>query len=198
MKPTHIRTLMYTIFSLSTVNLFLLVVTAYLALRPPRIILTPTVSRETTTVAREVPKHAVQHFFIHYLEHLESYTPQTIKPKSNYVLRFIGPNHAEEAYRGLLERSQYVEKSRESCQFLAPIPEEVSVTRSPEGDYIAQSETIRRIYLSDRLSDEQQVRYSLHVRSVLPSETNPFGLEVGSQRVEVLSSTSTKKEQESS
>jgi hypothetical protein len=45
---------------------------------------------------------------------------------------------------------------------------------------------VKRIYISDRMTEERFLRYTLDVQSTLPTEADPYGFVVVGQSVEAV------------
>jgi hypothetical protein len=159
---------------------------AWVALRPHPVVLVPTVRRESIVVPEEIPPEAVQRFALHYLSYFDDYTAHTCKDRSNYVLGFVSYEFSETVAKKLTERLHYVEKAREAVQLLLPPPEAVEIAPGPGRRRRAAVTAIRRVYLSDRLAEESDVRYVVEVQAALPKQENPFGLVVTGQQVSIV------------
>jgi len=160
---------------------------AVFALRPHPLVVTPVVKDAQVALPGDVPPDAVRRFVLHYLYYLDNYTAHTLKDRSNYVLRYISPTFAEKAAKDLTDRLRYVERAREAAQLVTPPPDQVQVIRTGEGSYRATLQAVKRIYIADRLTQESLLRYTLDVRSVLPTEADPYGFVVTGQGVEAAS-----------
>lgn len=159
---------------------------AVLALRPHPLVVTPMVRDAQLVVPGQVPPDAVRRFALHYLYFLDDYTAHTVKDRSNYVLRFISPAFAEKAAKDLTDRLRYVERAREAAQLVTPPPADIEIVRTGAGTYRALVLAVKRIYIGDRLTQESHVRYTLEVKSVLPTEGDPYGFVVVGQSVEAV------------
>jgi hypothetical protein len=167
-------------------NVGLGAVLAVFALRPHPFVVTPMVKDAQLAAPGEVPPDAVRRFVLHYLYYLDDYTAHTLKDRSNYVLRYISPTFAEKAAKDLTDRLRYVERAREATQLVTPPPALVQVIRTGEGSYRASLLAVKRIYIGDRLTQEGTLRYTVDVRSVLPSDADPYGFLVTGQGVEAV------------
>lgn len=154
------------------------------ALRPHPVVVTPMVKDAELVVPGQVPPDAVRRFALHYLYFLDDYTAHTLRDRSNYVLRFISPTFAERAAKDLTDRLRYAERAREAAQLVTPPPGEIAISRTGEGTYRAVVPAVKRIYVADRLTQESHVRYTLDLRSALPTEADPYGFVVVGQSVE--------------
>jgi hypothetical protein len=159
---------------------------AWGALRPHPVVVVPMVRRESIVVPEEIPPEAVQRFALHYLSYFDDYTAHTCKDRSNYVLGFVSYEFSETVAKKLTERLHYVEKAREAVQLLLPPPEAVEIAPGPGRRRRATVTAIRRVYLSDRLAEESDVRYVVEVQAALPKQGNPFGLVVTGQQVSIV------------
>jgi hypothetical protein len=159
---------------------------AWVALRPHPVVMVPMVRRESVALPEEIPPEAVQRFALHYLSYFDDYTAHTCKDRSNYVLGFVSYEFSETVAKKLTERLRYVEKAREAVQLLLPPPEAVEIAPGPGRRRRAAVTAIRRVYLSDRLAEESDVRYVVEVQAALPRQGNPFGLVVTGQQVSLV------------
>lgn len=174
----------YLVLGLIAVNVALSAALAVYAAMPHPLLVTPMVKDAQLVVPGQVPPDAVRRFALHYLYFLDDYTAHTIKDRSNYILRFISPAFAEKAAKDLTDRLRYAERAREAAQLVTPPPAEIEITRTGVGTYRATVPAVKRIYIADRLTQESHVRYTLDVRSVLPTEADPYGFVVVGQSVE--------------
>jgi len=176
----------YLVLGLLLVNVGLAVALAVFALRPHPLVVTPMVKDAQLAVPGQVPPDAVRRFTLHYLYYLEDYTAHTIKDRSNYILRFISPTYAEKAAKDLTDRLRYSERAREAAQIVTPPPAEIEVTATGQGTYRASLQAVKRVYIADRMTEERLLRYTLDVKSTLPSEADPYGFVVVGQSVEAV------------
>jgi hypothetical protein len=174
----------YLVLGLIALNVTLSITLAIYAAMPHPLLVTPMVKDAQLAVPGQVPPDAVRRFALHYLYFLDDYTAHTIKDRSNYVLRFISPSFAEKAAKDLTDRLRYAERAREAAQLVTPPPSEIEIARTGVGTYRATVPAVKRIYIADRLTQESHVRYTLDVRSVLPTDADPYGFVVVGQAVE--------------
>jgi hypothetical protein len=174
----------FLVLGLAGLNGGLALTLAAFAMRPHPLVITPMVKDAQLVVPGQVPPEAVRRFAVHYLYFLDDYTAHTVKDRSNYVLRFISPNYAEKAAKDLTDRLRYAERAREAAQLVTPPPSEIEVTRTGPTTYRAVVPAVKRVYIADRLTQESHLRYTVDLRSVLPTDADPYGFIVEGQSVE--------------
>lgn len=178
------RTTAFMVLGLVVLNAGLVVALATFAVLPHPVVVTPMVKDSQLVVPGQVPPDAVRRFAVHYLYFLDDYTSHTLKDRSNYVLRFISPSFAEKAAKDLTDRLRYAERAREAAQLVTPPPADIEVTRTGPTTYRAVVPAVKRVYIADRLTQESSLRYTVELKSVLPTEADPYGFVVVGQSVE--------------
>lgn len=156
---------------------------AAIALRPRTVVVVPGVKESRVVLPDEVPDAAVARFGLLYLYHLDNYTPADVEERSNWLLRFIAPEHQEKVIRDLTERATFVVRAKEASQLVLPLPSRCEVARAENGVFRFSAVAVRRIYIAGELKSETKQRYFLDLQPSLPTEDEPYGFVVVGQSI---------------
>jgi hypothetical protein len=160
---------------------------AFVALRSRPTLVIPGVRESQVVLPEEIPDAAVKTFSLLYLRYFDDYTPPTIEERSNYALRFVSPERLEAATHSLSERASYVARAKESSHLVLPLPSACAVERIGAGLFRFTAVAERRILIASELKDASRVRYTIELRTGLPTEEDPYGLLVVAQSIRLES-----------
>ena len=189
-NPRTIRPLVVAIGALLLVTVVLSGALTGMALRDTPVRVVPGIREDQIRVPGEIPDAAALKFSLLYLSYFDGYTPETVEDRSNYILRFVAPEHLEKVARALSERATYVLKTRESSQLTLPppfSPPASGVSRLPGGVLRVSVVAERRIYIASQLKTVQRIRYELDLRPSLPPDRDAFGFQVVGQHSRAVS-----------
>ena len=158
--------------------------TLYFAFQGRPTLIVPGVRGEVVSLPSEVPESSLRNFAILYLLYFDDYSPATIEDRTKFLLRLVSSDRVEAARRSLEERATYVIRARESSLLSPPLPEAVTVERTPRRTYQIEVKALRRTFIADAPKEVMHVRYRLDLVPTVPSETNPYGLVVAGQAIE--------------
>ncbi len=153
---------------------------AVAALRPRQVVVVSGARAPSVASPGEVPDAAAVAFCHIHIYEFDSYTPGTIEAATRSLKSRIAGRAWAQASEGLDRRARVVEEGRMASQ----------VVLAPEGR-VERGETLRvtieglrRVFIADRLSREERVRYRLELETCAPTAGNPHGLAVLAQMVE--------------
>ncbi len=177
------RLLLFGAAALLASQVVISVALALVALRPRPALVVPGVRESQVVLPEEVPDSAVRTFGLLYLRYFDDYTPPTIEERSNVALRFVSPERLEAAAHSLSERASYVARAKESSHLVLPLPSACVIERIGPGLFRFSAVAERRIFIASELKDASRVRYTIELRAGLPTEENPYGLNVVAQSI---------------
>lgn len=183
LRPGTVRLLFGSIATLLLGTVSLSVALAVVATRPGRVVVVPGVKERQVVVADQVPDAAVKKFCLLYLYHFDHYSPADVEERSNYIVRFVAPEHQERIVKSLSERATYVLRAKEASQLTLPLPSECEVTRIENGLFRFSGVATRRVLIAGEEKSETRVRYLVDVKPVLPSDQDAYGFLVVGQSV---------------
>ena len=160
-------------------NVALATALVWVALAPKPVVVIPSARARETVWPGAVPEGAAREFALRYVLHFDNFTPTTIEDSTRVLLGMVSPRSWSGAERALEKRRQLVIEGRMSSQVL-PLDAKVSGTG-------VRVEALRRTFVGDRLSREVRIRYIVTIEPQPPTDPNPFGLAVVSQKIEEVS-----------
>ncbi|MBI2930232.1 MAG: hypothetical protein HYY16_01155 [Planctomycetes bacterium] len=155
---------------------------AFCALRPRPVVVVPGAAAPRIASPGDVPDAAAVSFCLIHIYEFDSFTPGTIETATRSLKGRIAPRAWAEAGEGLDRRARVIQEGRISSQVV--VDPQGRVERAPQGTIAVTLEGTRRVFIADKLSREERVRYRLELEPCAPTSGNPHGLAVLAQSVE--------------
>jgi hypothetical protein len=152
------------------------------ALRPRPVVVVRGAAAPRVAVPGEVPDAAAVAFCLIYIYQFDNYTPATVEAGSRALKARIAPRAFAGASDALDRRAQVIVEGRMASHVVAG--PDGRVERGRDGTLAVTIEGARRVFIADRLSRQERVRYRLELETCAPTDANPHGLAVVAQVVE--------------
>jgi len=143
------------------------------ALRPRPVVVLPSARAGGELLPGVVPEETAREFALRYVLHFDNFTPSTLDATQQVLQRMIAARSWSGATQALEKRRQVVQEGRMSSQVI-PISAKAVGMR-------VTVEAVRRVFISDRLSREANVKYEVTLERQPATDPNPFGLGVVTQ-----------------
>ncbi len=161
--------------ALVAVNVLLAAGLAVSALRPRPVVVLPSARTSGELLPGAVPEEAAREFALRYVLHFDNFTPSTLEATQQVLQRMIAARAWSGATQALEKRRQVVQEGRMSSQVI-PLSAKAAGMR-------VTVEAVRRVFISDRLSRETNVKYEVTLERQPATDPNPFGLGVVTQLI---------------
>jgi hypothetical protein len=145
------------------------------ALAPRAVVVLPSARAQADLWPGAVPDAAAREFALRYVLHFDNYTPATVESATGVLKRMLAGRRWAAASEALDRRQRVAVEGRMSSQ-VVPLATDVDGLR-------VTVRTLRRTFVSDRLSREAKVAYVIELEKQPATEANPFGLAVVSQDI---------------
>jgi len=145
-------------------------------------VVVPSARSKEEILPGHIPDVAAREFALRYVLLFDNFTPATIDAVTEILKPLIAPRFWTRVVDALEKRRSIVREGRMATQTM-PDLSATRIERLSDETLDVQITARRRSFISDRLSREQVVRYTVTLESAHPSPLNPFGLLVVGQSI---------------
>ena len=174
-----------TLYAVITFSVVLLVVLFKVATKPQAIYYIPGATQGGISYPNRIDKAVIAGFASNWLLDRNNFTPFTVKDTYERAMRYMAPELLSRTRASLEDEISRVTRDNISSLF--------SLTKDPEildqgTDYKVTMTGQKSLYMGKERLDERILRYTITLKRLAPSETNPYGLAIEGVKQEEVQS----------
>ena len=174
-----------TLYAVITFSVVLLVVLFKVATKPKEIYYIPGATQGGISYPNRIDKAVITGFASNWLLDRNNFTPFTVKDTYERAMRYMAPELLSRTRASLEDEISRVTRDNISSLF--------SLTKDPEildqgTDYKVTMTGQKALYMGKERLDERILRYTITLKRLAPSETNPYGLAIEGVKQEEIES----------